>query len=132
MHQEDIMNFISVVTFAFMLIVTMVAAYPARKEKMMNKDHVRAIMNTWNEFMGKDNSAEDINLWNRKAEKGHNKVVEWNGRDMDRGGKLSEKEETDGEIEAGCEGRICFRDADCCPANPDCTPQGGFWEFRCN
>ena len=128
LHQEDIMTCLSVATFALMLVAIMAAPYLARKEETMKKDLVKTIINIWNEEIGKDYSGDVIN---RKAKKGHNKTVEWNDRDMDRGTKQSEKEDIDGDIEAGCKGRHCLSSADCCPANPRCRVRIGIWTSEC-
>ena len=122
-------GFVSVATFAFMLVVAMTAAYPVRKEKMIDKDLIKAIMYIWSDEMGKDQSAEAKNLWNEEAEKDQNKVEDWEDRDKDREGvndrdEYEKEDKIDGEVEASCKGKGCQSSADCCPANPTCMPLG--------
>ena len=123
------MAFVSIATFAFVLVVATTAAYPVRKEKMTDNDLIKAIMYIWNEEMGKDQSAEAMNLWNEEAEIDQNKVEDGEDRDKDREG-VNDREENeredkiDGEVEAGCKGKGCQSSADCCPANPSCMPLG--------
>ena len=69
-----------------MLVVAMTAAYPMHKEKMTDKDLAKAIMNVWNEELGKDQSAEAMNLWNEEVEKDQKKIEDGEDRDKDREG----------------------------------------------
>ena len=84
----------SLAIFAFMLVVAMTAAYPARKEKMTDRDLINAIRYLWNENIGKDQYAEAMNLWNKEAEKDQNRVEDGEDRDKDReGGKDRDENE---------------------------------------
>ena len=61
------MTFLSIAAaFAFTLVVATITANPVHnKEKLMlNLDPVMAIEYFWNEEIGKDQSAQDINPWN--------------------------------------------------------------------
>ena len=55
-----------VAAFVFTLVVAMTTANPVHNEErlILNRDPVKAIKYLWNEEIGKDRSAQDINLWN--------------------------------------------------------------------
>ena len=54
------------VAFVFMLVVATTTANPVHNEEklMSNQDPVKAIRYFWNEDIGKDRSAQAINVWN--------------------------------------------------------------------
>ena len=54
------------VAFVFMLVVATTTANPVHNEEklMSNQDPVKAIRYFWNEDIGKNRSAQAINVWN--------------------------------------------------------------------
>lgn len=66
------MGSVSIVTFAFMLVVAMATANLVHKEKLTNQDPIKAIKYYWNEEIGKDWSTQVMNPWSEDIDEDQN------------------------------------------------------------